>query len=172
MTFFREDLKEVRAFVFDIDGVLSRPVFYVGPGGELLRSLNVKDGFAIKQAIQAGFQVGIISGARPGPLGERLRSLGVTDLYMASTDKSDDFRDFMSKYSLSAEQVLYMGDDLPDYAPMQDAGFPVCPVDAAPEVKAIACYISPYSGGDGCVRDVIEQTLKAQHLWNENITNK
>ncbi len=161
----KEDLAKVRALVFDVDGVLSSSMLYVYPGGELMRSMNIKDGYAIQYAVRKGYSVAIISGGNSGAIKKRFRRLGVRDIYLKSHNKKKDLEDFLSRRKLSHEQVLYMGDDLPDYEVMNAVGYPACPADAVEEIKVISKYISDKHGGDGCVRDVIEQVLRLQEKW-------
>jgi len=165
MTNFKEELSTVRAFAFDVDGVLSQPEIYLHPSGELMRSMNTKDGYAIQYAVKRGYPIAIITGGRSENVAMRFRGLGITDIYLGSSYKPDDFKDFLFKYDLKAEDVLYMGDDLPDIEVMQKSGVPCCPADAVEEVKALSHYISPHKGGRGCVRDVIEQVLRLHGRW-------
>ena len=167
MNNFKEELSKVKAFVFDVDGVLSDAKIYLHPGNELMRSMNIKDGYAIHYAIRKGYPVGIITGGNSGAVAERFKNLGVTDIYLRSRNKIEDLEDFISKYGIGPENVLYMGDDLPDYRVMQQVGFPTCPSDAVEEIKSISMYISDKSGGEGCARDVIEQVLRLQGRWME-----
>lgn len=162
---FKEGLKEVKAFAFDVDGVLSKPEVWLHPSGELMRSMNTKDGYALQYAVKRGYPIAIITGGKTESVAMRFRGLGITDIYLASAYKPDDFEDYLFKYDLQAEQVLYMGDDLPDHEVMQKAGVPCCPSDAVEEIKAVAHYISPHKGGEGCVRDVIEQVLRLHGRW-------
>jgi len=162
---FKERLKNVKAFVFDVDGVFSHNVF-LHPNGDMLRSMNTKDGFALNYAVREhAFYVAIITGGYSESVKSRFNAMGITDVYIKSTDKLEDYEDFLYKYELKPEEVLYMGDDIPDYNVMKVVGVPVCPADAAEEIKAISIYISDKKGGDGCVRDVIEQVLRAQGKW-------
>jgi 3-deoxy-D-manno-octulosonate 8-phosphate phosphatase (KDO 8-P phosphatase) len=165
MTNFKEGLKAIRAFAFDVDGVLSSPEVYLHPSGELMRSMNTKDGYALQYAVKRGYPIAIITGGNTESIGTRFRDLGITDIYLASASKVEDFSDFLLKYDLKPEEVLYMGDDLPDYEVMKRAGVPCCPADAVEEIKSAAHYISPYGGGKGCARDVIEQVLRLQGRW-------
>ena len=165
MTNFKEGLQAVKAFAFDVDGVLSDPKVYLHPSGELLRSMNTKDGYALQYAVKRGYPIAIITGGTSESVALRFRGLGITDIYLASSNKTDDFNDFLFKYGLKPEQVLYMGDDLPDYEVMKKAGVPCCPSDAVEEIKSVAHYISPFGGGSGCVRDVIEQVLRLHGRW-------
>jgi len=165
MTNFKEGLKDIRAFAFDVDGVLSRPEIYVHPSGELMRSMNTKDGYALQYAIKRGYPIAIITGGRTESVKVRFQGLGLTDIYLSSSYKPDDFDDFIFKYQIKAEEVLYMGDDVPDLEVMRKAGIACCPADAVEEIKSVAHYISPFKGGRGCVRDVIEQVLRLHGRW-------
>jgi len=161
---FKENLVKIRAFAFDVDGVFSNTLF-LHTSGDLLRTMNTKDGFAVKYAIQQGFPMAIITGGASPSVEKRFRELGVTDIYMKSFDKLENLRDFAAKYDIPFDEILYMGDDLPDYEAMSVVGMPVCPADAVPEIRNISVYISNCSAGEGCVRDVIEQVLKVQSKW-------
>jgi 3-deoxy-D-manno-octulosonate 8-phosphate phosphatase (KDO 8-P phosphatase) len=165
MTNFKEGLQDIKAFAFDVDGVLSSPLVYLHPNGELMRSMNTKDGYALQYAVKRGYPIAIITGGTTEAVGLRFRGLGITDIYLGSDYKPDDFTDFIFKYGLKPEQVLYMGDDLPDYEVMKQAGVPCCPADAVEEIKSVAHYISPFTGGNGCVRDIIEQVLRLHGRW-------
>ena len=167
MSNFKEELSKVKAFVFDVDGVLSDAKIYLHPGNELMRSMNIKDGYAIHYAVRKGYPVSIITGGNSAAVEERFKYLGVKDIYLRSKDKTEDLKDFLLKYDLAPENILYMGDDLPDYPVMKEVGFPTCPSDAVEEIKSISIYISDKSGGEGCVRDVIEQVLRLQGKWME-----
>ena len=165
MTNFKEGLKAVKAFAFDVDGVLSMPEVYLHPSGDLMRSMNTKDGYALQYAVKRGYPIAIITGGTSESVAERFRGLGITDIYLASSCKTDDLSDFLFKYDLKPEEVLYMGDDLPDYEVMKRVGVPCCPSDAVDEIKSAANYISPFAGGKGCARDVIEQVLRLHGRW-------
>jgi len=167
MTNFKEGLKAIRAFVFDVDGVLSSPEVYLHPTGEIVRSMNTKDGYALQYAVKQGYPIAIITGGNTDSVALRFKGLGITDIYMASSYKMDDFKDFLFKYNLEPVEVLYMGDDLPDLEVMKQAGVPCCPSDAVEEIKSVSQYISPHGGGKGCVRDVVEQVLRLQGRWND-----
>jgi 3-deoxy-D-manno-octulosonate 8-phosphate phosphatase (KDO 8-P phosphatase) len=170
MSNFKEDLMKVKAFAFDVDGVLSSQVIPLHPNGEPMRTANIKDGFAIQLAVKLGYPVAIITGGKTEAVFKRYQSLGVPDIYMGSSDKIIDFEAWMKKQDLAPENVLYMGDDLPDYPVMRQAGIPVCPSDAVEEIKSLCKYISHFKGGEGCVRDVMEQVLRAQHNWGTDFT--
>lgn len=165
MTNFKEALQKVKAFAFDVDGVLSSPEVYLHPNGELMRSMNTKDGYALQHAVKRGYPIAIITGGRTESVAERFRGLGITDIYLGSSLKIDHFNEFLFKYGLQASDVLYMGDDLPDYEVMTKAGVRCCPCDAVEEIKSVAHYISPFGGGKGCARDVIEQVLRLHGRW-------
>ncbi len=162
---YRQELRKIRAFAFDVDGVFS-PFMLVGDGGKLFRVMDPKDGLAVKIALEEGYKVAIITGGVDESVRMRFANLGVQDIYMgARQNKLYFFEKFVEKYSLSSEQVLYLGDDLPDYYVMKAAGFSACPMDGAPEIKQVADYICDKPGGRGCVREVIEQVLKVQNKW-------
>lgn len=159
------DLKKIKALVFDVDGVLSSEVITLHPNGEPMRSVNIKDGYALQLAVKMGLHVAVITGGRTESVRVRYEGLGIKDIYMAASVKTKEFAHLLEKYHLSPEEVLYMGDDIPDYGVMRQCGLPCCPADAAPEIKAISLYVSHRNGGYGCGRDVIEQVLKAQGKW-------
>ena len=164
---FKEDLKHVKAFIFDVDGVFTNSNVYLHPNGELMRSMNIKDGYAVQYAVRKGYPVAIISGGSSESVRTRFVNLGVTDIYLKYSDKKLAFDDFLAKYDIKPKEILYMGDDIPDYEVMKQVGFPTCPSNAVEEIKSISVYISDRTGGDGCVRDVIEQVLKLQGKWLE-----
>lgn len=165
MGFFKDDLKKVRAFVFDVDGVLSRQEVSLSADGELIRTSCAKDGYAIMYSGKKGYVVAIISGGGSPGLEERFRKLGIKDIYLKIADKVEALEDLMQKYDLQPEEILYMGDDIPDYNVMTRIGVPVCPADACEEIKSVSRYISDIPGGMGCARDVIAQVLKARGDW-------
>lgn len=167
MAFFKEDLMKVAAFIFDVDGVLSHECIVIDASGELLRTANTKDGYAIQYAVKKGYPVAIITGGISESVEKRYRGLGVKDIYMGSKNKIKDFEDFVAKYNLNPDEIMYMGDDLPDYDVMKRIGIPTCPANAVEQIKAISNYISDKEGGYGCVRDVIEQVLRAHSKWLE-----
>ncbi len=161
---FKERLKDITSFVFDVDGVFS-DFMTLNPDGELLRSMNVKDGYAVKTAVKAGYKICIITGGDSLSVKKRFEILGVEDIYLASHDKIADYRDFCEKRAVKPEQILYMGDDIPDYQPMKLSGLATCPADACEEIQSVAHYISDKKAAKGCVRDVIEQVMRAQGKW-------
>ena len=162
------DLTKIKACVFDVDGVLSRMTMALGSDGLPSRTGNVKDGYAIQQAMKVGLRIAIITGARVPLIKDRYVQMGVEDVYLGAVYKIDAFEEFLLSNGLQADEVLYMGDDIPDYEVLKACGLPCCPADAAPEVKGICNYISPLNGGEGCARDVIEQILKSKGLWMNN----
>ncbi|WPY99974.1 KdsC family phosphatase [Christiangramia sp. OXR-203] len=164
---YKEYLNQITTFVFDVDGVLTDGSLQISTKGELLRTMNTKDGYAMKMALKAGFTVCIISGGKNEGVRERLRGLGITDIYLGVDDKVEQMDEFFDIYDIKPEQVLYMGDDIPDYYPMKLVGLPCCPQDAVAELKEISLYVSHKNGGEGCVRDVIEQVMKVQGKWME-----
>lgn len=162
---FKQLLKDVKAFVFDIDGVLTDGSVQVLENGEMARTMNTRDGYALQHAVKNGFIIGIISGGKSEPTRGRLEKLGIQDIYLGIHDKLDKLKEFMHIHNLKYDNILYMGDDMPDYEVMQKCGIPTCPKDAAPEIKDLSVYISDKIGGDGCVRDVIEQVMKVHKKW-------
>ena len=159
------DLTKIKAVVFDVDGVLSCETIYLHPDGEPMRSVNIKDGYAIQYAIKCGLLVAVITGGRTETVRKRCESLGIEDVYLGASVKVKEYEDLKKKYALKDEEILYMGDDIPDYEVMKLCGCPCCPADAASDIKEVAVYISHYNGGYGCGRDVIEQVLRAQDKW-------
>jgi len=169
---YKTYLKNITAFIFDVDGVLTDGTITITTTGEMLRTMHTKDGYAIKAALKAGFNVCIISGGTNEGVRERLKALGVSDIYLGAHYKKDELQEYMDSYNIKPEQALFMGDDLPDYQAMQMVGMACCPQDAVPEIKAISHYISHKDGGKGCVRDVIEQVLKVHNKWQQNFDAK
>ena len=159
------DLKKIKALVFDVDGVLSRETISMYPSGEPMRTVNIKDGYALQLAVKAGYHVAIITGARTEAVRVRYQGLGIKDIYIGASIKRDCFEELLTMYELQPDEVMYMGDDIPDYEVMQMCGLPCCPADAAHEIKSLSVYISPQRGGEGCGRDVIEQIMRAQGKW-------
>lgn len=159
------DLRKIRAFAFDVDGVLSGNCVTLLPDGEPVRSANIKDGYALQLAAKKGFTTAIITGGKSQAVRRRYEGLHIPYIYMGASMKIEIFRRWLSETGLKAEEVLYMGDDIPDYEVLRACGCPCCPSDAAPEIREICLYVSHRAGGEGCVRDVIEQVLRAQGLW-------
>lgn len=164
------DLKKIRALFFDVDGVLSRQTITMHPTEGPMRTVNIKDGYAMQHAVKCGLVIAIISGAKTPSIRQRYEGLGLKDIVLGASVKIETYKELCQKYQLNDEEVLFMGDDIPDYEIMKLCGLPCCPADAAPEIKAISRYISPVNGGEGCGRDVIEQVLKTQGLWMQNAT--
>lgn len=162
---FKTKLTSVKAFIFDVDGVLTDNIVTLMPDGEQIRSMNVKDGYAMQLAIKKGFKIAIISGGKSEMVRKRLNGLGVMDVYLGANNKIDQYNEYILTYDINPEEILYMGDDVPDYEVMKRIGVPTCPNDAVQEIKGISIYVSDKKGGDGCVRDVIEQVLKVQGKW-------
>lgn len=162
---YKETLNHITTFVLDVDGVLTNGSILVSNEGDLLRSMNVKDGYAMKKAIKAGYTVCIISGGKNEGVRKRLQGLGITDVHLGVEDKTENLDEFFDVYSIKPKNVAYMGDDIPDIYPMKMVGLPTCPQDAVSEVKAISKYVSHKKGGEGCVRDLIEQVMKVQGKW-------
>ncbi len=162
------DLSQIRAVFFDVDGVLSKETISLHPSGEPMRTVNTKDGYAIQHAIKHGILVAIITGADTDAIKKRYERLGMTEIHQGAARKIDVYEQLCKKYNLKDSEVMYMGDDIPDYEVMQHCGLPVCPADAAPEIMAISKYISNRKGGEGCGRDVLEQVLKVHKLWMHN----
>lgn len=165
-------MNDITTFVFDVDGVLTDGTVHVSPTGEMLREMHIRDGFALKAALESGYSVCIISGGSNEGVRIRLRNLGITDIYLGTPDKVETFTEYCELYQINPAQVLYMGDDIPDYHVMQQVGLPTCPQDASPEIKAISRYISHKNGGKGAVREVIEQVMKVQGKWHTYYNGK
>ena len=159
------DLQKIRALVFDVDGVLSAETIPLGTDGIPCRTVNIKDGYAIQLAEKMGLHVAIITGANVESIRKRYEGLGVKDIHIGASVKINIYEELLQKYGLKDEEVLYMGDDVPDYEVMTRCGCPCCPADATADIKAISLYISHLRGGHGCGRDVIEQVLRAQGKW-------
>jgi 3-deoxy-D-manno-octulosonate 8-phosphate phosphatase (KDO 8-P phosphatase) len=168
MANFKEDLARVKAFIFDIDGVLSLQTISLNSFGVPKRTVNLRDGYALQLAMKKGYHIGIISGSSSKDYQKRLKRLGVCDIYLKSRNKLDDFKGFLKKHDLHKSDVLFMGDDIPDFEVMKEAGIPVCPSDADSEIKQISSYISDKKGGEGCARDVIEQVLRLHNKWMDS----
>ncbi len=159
------DLSKIRAVVFDVDGVLSEETIPLHPSGEPMRTVNIKDGYAIQLACKSGLRIAILTGGITESVRLRYEHLGVEDIIMGSSVKIRDYESFLAKYGLAEEEVIYMGDDIPDYEIMCRCGCPCCPSDACPDIKAVSRYVSHVPGGRGCGRDVLEQVLRAQGKW-------
>ena len=159
------DLNKIRAIIFDIDGVLSSETITLSSEGDPLRTVNIKDGYAIQLAVKHGLKIAILTGANVSSIRRRYEGLGVEDIYTGCAVKIETYDKFLNKYGISDDEVMYMGDDIPDLEIMRRVGCPVCPKDACNEIKSISLYVSDLIGGHGCGRDVIEQVLRAQGKW-------
>ena len=159
------DLKKIKAIIFDIDGVLSSETITLSSEGEPLRTVNIKDGYAIQLAMKLGLRIAIMTGAKVTSIHKRYEGLGVEDIYIGCSVKIETYETFLQKYGLTDKEIMYMGDDIPDLEIMRRVGCPVCPKDACPEMKEVSIYVSDYLGGHGCGRDIIEQVLRAQGKW-------
>ena len=157
--------RRLKTFIFDVDGVMTDSSVHILEDGKLLRRMNVRDGYALKVAVQRGFRVAVITGGKSEGVVTRLRNLGVTDIYAGVRDKVDALEELVEIHQLDLDHTLYMGDDIPDFDVMRRVGLPACPRNAAHEILEIARYVSPYDGGAGCVRDVIEKALRLQNKW-------
>lgn len=162
---FKEDIARVRVLVFDVDGVLTDGDIIVTPEGDFLRKYHAKDGFALSLALRKGYKIAIITGGWGQCLTLRLKMLGIEHTYLNCLQKLNALRDLMQKLDAGPDEILYMGDDIPDLEPMMHVGMPVCPSDAASEVIRASRYVSHYKGGEGCVRDVVEQVMRARGDW-------
>lgn len=162
------DLKKITTVIFDVDGVLSTSTIQMNAQGTPMRSINIKDGYAIQLAVKQGLRLAIITGGKDEGIMKRYSGLGMTDIYMGCGVKLEVFRRYMEEHGLRKEEVLYIGDDIPDYEVMHEVGCPCCPKDACTDIKAISTYVSPIDGGMGCARDVLEQVMRAQGLWLTN----
>jgi 3-deoxy-D-manno-octulosonate 8-phosphate phosphatase (KDO 8-P phosphatase) len=162
------DLQKIRAIIFDVDGVLSAETITLDSDGEPLRTVNIKDGYAIQLAVKMGLRIVILTGGTTEAVRLRYARLGVEDIYMGCAVKIKTYDELLSRYGLTDDEVMYMGDDIPDLEIMRRVGCPVCPADACAEVREASLYVSQHRGGYGCGRDVIEQTLRAQGKWLSN----
>jgi 3-deoxy-D-manno-octulosonate 8-phosphate phosphatase (KDO 8-P phosphatase) len=168
MANFKEDLVRVKAFIFDIDGVLSLQTISLNAFGVPNRTVNLRDGYALQLAVKKGYIIGIISGSKSKEYQKRLKLLGINDIYLNSRNKLGNFSNFLEKHNLNKSDVLFMGDDIPDFEVMKEAGIPVCPSDADSEIRQVSSYVSDKKGGEGCVRDVIEQVLRLHNNWMDS----
>jgi len=165
MSNYKEKLKHISTFIFDYDGVLTDGKVILMNDGEGLRTANVRDGYAMQYAIKKGYRVAIISGGRSEAIVKRFEALDIHDVFMGVCDKIETYHNYLKAIKCKSEEVLFMGDDIPDYPLMKMAGIATCPANASEEIKSVAAYISNLNGGEGCVRDVIEQVLKVQGKW-------
>ena len=167
---YKEYLKNIDTFVFDVDGVFTDSTLLITSEGEMLRKMSVKDGYAVKTALQKGYKICIISGGTNEGVRSRLQALGVKDIYLGAHHKMDALKEYMDNHNVDVSTMLYMGDDIPDIPVMKAVALPSCPQNAVQEVKAVSMYVSHKNGGEGCVRDVIEQVLKVKGDWMTNFS--
>jgi 3-deoxy-D-manno-octulosonate 8-phosphate phosphatase (KDO 8-P phosphatase) len=162
---FKQRLAHVQAMVFDVDGVFTDGSILIMEQGQPVRTMNVRDGYALQLAVKKGLKVCIITGGSSEAVAQRFRALGITDIHLRAHNKLDVLTDFLAGEGIDPTYVLYMGDDMPDLPCLRHVGVPTCPADAAYEIRDASIYLSPYAGGHGCVRDVVEQVLKVKGLW-------
>ncbi|MDO9511178.1 MAG: HAD hydrolase family protein [Bacteroidales bacterium] len=165
MSNYKENLKHISTLIFDYDGVLTDGTVFMMPDGEALRAGNVKDGYALQLAVKNGYRILVISGGNSTSMVKRLEMLGITDYYLGVKNKIEIFHKILLDHNITAKEVMYMGDDIPDFEIMKEVGVACCPSDATEEIKGIAHFISHFSGGKGAVRDIIEQIMKIQGKW-------
>lgn len=165
MTNYKQLLSTINTFIFDIDGVMTDGVVLITSDGDMLRSMHVKDGYALHLAVRKGYRIAIISGGTSQSVKYRFDTLGIKDIFLGISNKLAVFHQYVADNKLDPGKILYMGDDIPDYEVMREVGLAACPADAAEEIKQIATYISPVNGGHGCVRDVLEQVMKIHGTW-------
>ena len=165
MSSINYDLSKIKAFIFDVDGVLSSQSIPLSIDGEPMRTVNIRDGYALNLAGRAGYGLAIITGGNSDAVRLRFEHLGIKDIYMRASMKIVNYNDYIEKTGYLPEEIVYIGDDIPDYQVMERVGLPVAPADAAPEIKEVAKYISPFNGGEGVARDVISQVMKVQGKW-------
>ncbi len=162
---YKELLKNITTLMFDYDGVFTDGKVLLTENGDQLRTANVKDGYVLQLAKKKGFRIAVISGGTSNTVVTRMNGLNITDVFIKVNHKINVYHDYLAKHQLKNEEVLFMGDDIPDLHIMQEVGVAICPADAAEEIKAISHYISHVKGGDGCVRDIVEQVMKVQGKW-------
>ena len=162
------DLRKIKALLFDVDGVLSAETITMDAQGTPLRTVNIKDGYALQLAVKCGLHVGIITGANVQAIKVRFEGLGIQEVHLGCANKVAVYEDLLVRLGIRHEEVLYMGDDIPDYPVMGLCGCPCCPADAAPEIREASVYVSHLRGGYGCGRDVVEQVLRAQGKWMQD----
>lgn len=165
---YKERLIDITTFVFDYDGVFSDGVVYILENGEMIRSTHSRDGYALQLALKKGYRICVITGAYSNGIVERFKKIGIEDVFIGADDKLKVFDEYCRKHALKQEEVLVMGDDIPDYKMIQRAWVSCCPSDAAWEIRSSVDYISIYPGGRGCVRDIIEQVMRLQGKWMNN----
>jgi 3-deoxy-D-manno-octulosonate 8-phosphate phosphatase (KDO 8-P phosphatase) len=162
---FKEKLTQIKTLLFDIDGVLTNGNVFVMPNGEIVRNLNSKDGYALQLAVKKGYRIAVITGGNSVAVKTVLHDLGIKDVFLSQSNKEECYENYILEHDLKEEEILYMGDDLPDYHVMKRVGIAACPENAAHEIKDISIYISNRKGGEACVRDIIEQVMRSQDTW-------
>ena len=162
---FKQKLTRIKTLLFDVDGVLTNGQVFLMENGEFVRNMNSKDGYALQLAVKKGYRIAIITGGNSQVVKKALHALGIADVFLSQHDKLQCYKDYINEHSLNEEEILYMGDDLPDYEVMQRVGIASCPNNSAHEIKEIAIYISNRNGGEGCARDIIEQVMRSQGKW-------
>jgi 3-deoxy-D-manno-octulosonate 8-phosphate phosphatase (KDO 8-P phosphatase) len=164
-----EIFSRITTFVFDVDGVLTDGTLFVFDNGEQVRRMSIKDGYALQLAVKKGYRIAVFSGGNSEAVVSRLGKLGITDVFMNVKDKKSGVQNYIQQHGITWKEVLFMGDDIPDYTVMKEAALPCAPCDAVPEIKQLAKYISSFHGGKGCVRDVIEKVLKLKDDWELDV---
>lgn len=162
---FKQKLTRIKTFLFDVDGVLTNGQVLLLENGEFVRNMNSKDGYALQLAVKKGYRIGIITGGKSQAVKNALEGLGIKDIFLSQYDKLQCYKDYINEHDLKEEEIVFMGDDLPDYEVMKRVGIAACPYNAAHEIKEISIYISNRNGGEACVRDIIEQVMRSQGTW-------
>jgi 3-deoxy-D-manno-octulosonate 8-phosphate phosphatase (KDO 8-P phosphatase) len=162
---FKRKLTRIKTLLFDVDGVLTNGQVFLMENGEFVRNMNSKDGYALQLAVKKGYRVAIITGGNSQVVKKALHALGIADVFLSQHDKMQCYKDYINEHNLNEEEILYMGDDLPDYEVMHRVGIASCPNNSAHEIKEISIYISNRNGGEGCARDIIEQVMRSQGKW-------
>ena len=168
---FKQRLAEIEAFVFDNDGVFTNGTVYLMPGGEQVRTASTRDGYAVQHAVKCGMRIAMITGGRSEEVIRRMNGLGVTKVITGAAVKLGELETLCDRWDISLDKVCYMGDDIPDLPVLEAVGLSCCPQDAAPEVRAVCDYISPGRGGEGCVRDILEQAMKVNGFWMNDLAH-
>ena len=162
---FKERLNHIKTFLFDVDGVLTNGSVLIMENGEVIRNMNSKDAYALQLAVKKGYRLAIITGGNSQAVKNALQGLGIEDVFLAQNDKLQCYKDYINEHNLKEEEIVFMGDDLPDYEVMKRVGIAACPNNAAHEIKQISIYISNRNGGEACARDIIEQVMRCQGTW-------
>ena len=163
---FKERLPKIKTFLFDVDGVLTNDSVQIMPDGELVRNMNSKDRYAMQLAAKKGYRIAIITGGNSNAVKNTLNLLGINDVFLGQKNKLNCYEDYILEHDLKEDEIVYMGDDLPDYDVMKRVGIAACPNNSAHEIKEISIYISNRNGGEACVRDIIEQVMRSQDTWD------